>query len=203
MHPTYKDYYEDNFSRSDSRKRLGIESTKKVLLFFGYVKPYKGVEDLILSFQRIKNQDTVLLVVGKPLDSDIKARIEELASKDPRIIVRLEYIPDNEIQMYFKSADIVVFPFHYTHTSGSVMLALSFGKPMIVPRIPAITEYVDDRMAVFFEPKNKNALEKALIDALHCDLTKKGIAAEIQSKTFSWQKFVNLHIEAYGEAVER
>jgi glycosyltransferase involved in cell wall biosynthesis len=196
-HPSYVGHYADAVGRDEARRRLGVAAAKKVFLFFGYVKPYKGVEDLIDAFKAVADPDAVLLVVGEPLDDAIKQSVEAAAAADPRIRTELRYVADDEIQVFFNAADIVVFPFRRTHTSGSIMLAMTFGKPMVAPAIASIPEYVDDEMAVLFDPERPGALRAALERAVARNLSAMGAAARARAAAFSWREMAERHAAAY------
>lgn len=202
-HPSYEGYYPDDTSRENARARFGISPTQKVFLFFGYIKPYKGVEDLIEAFQKNKEPDSVLLIAGKPLDKEIKNRITALAKQDDRIRTDLRYISDSEIHIYFNAADIVVFPFRKTQTSGSIMLALTFGKPVIAPALATIPEYVDENMAILFDANDADGLQTALTQSGQRDLTEMGVAAKHRATILSWQDMALKHQAVYHEVAER
>jgi beta-1,4-mannosyltransferase len=141
-HGNYIGVYPNQVTAADSRHRLGIEPHLRVFLFLGAVKPYKGIPNLISAFEQIKDIDIRLLIAGSPKTPDLVAQIELAAQKDPRILTRLEFIPDQDIQLYMNACDWVVLPFQSILNSGSILLALSFGRPVIVPKIGAIPEFL-------------------------------------------------------------
>jgi beta-1,4-mannosyltransferase len=143
-HGNYIGVYPNQVTAADSRHKLGIDPHVKVFLFLGAVKPYKGIPSLISAFEQIKDHDARLLIAGSPKTPELVAEIELAASKDPRILHRLEFIPDQDIQLYMNACDWVVLPFQKILNSGSVVLALSFGRPVIVPQIGAISEFLVD-----------------------------------------------------------
>lgn len=198
-HPSYAGHYPDVVSREEARRRLGVPEGSRLFLYFGKVKPYKGVEDLIRAFGKLPGDDNVLFVVGLPLDRRIKRSVETMAARDVRIRTDLRYISADEVQVFFNAADIVVFPFRRTHTSGSIMLALTFGKPVIAPAIASIPEYVNDSMAVLFDPEDAKGLSGALERALTRNLTTMAEAAREQAARFTWHAMADKHREVYEE----
>jgi glycosyltransferase involved in cell wall biosynthesis len=198
-HPSYVGYYADTISMHEARKKLGIDADRRVYLFFGYIKPYKGVEELIDAFSAIQNPNNVLLVAGKPFNNETKAGIEALAAKDPRVRTEMRYIIDDEIQLFMRAADIVVFPFRRTQTSGSIMLALSYGKPVIAPAIATIPEYVDETMGLLFDPSQSDSLRATLEKSASIDLGKLGEAAAQRAHTLSWADMANRHMYVYKQ----
>jgi glycosyltransferase involved in cell wall biosynthesis len=84
-----------------------------------------------------------LLIVGKPLNQKIAKEINSVV--DNRITTVLEFIPDDDIQIYMNAADVVILPYTDILTSGAAILAMSFGKPVIAPAVKCITETIDDK----------------------------------------------------------
>ena len=196
-HPSYRGVYSNTKNSDEARQRFGFQDDEIVFAYFGYVKPYKGVETLMDTFRLFKGSNLRLLVAGVPLSEDIQKKVETIAHEDKRIHLDLRYIPDEEVQDYFNAADIIVFPFRQSHTSGSIMLALAFGKPMIVPAIASIPEYVDEQCAVFFDPSDNSGLQKAFCTTLKCDLKAMAERARLRADEYSWQELAKSHAEVY------
>jgi len=196
-HPSYIGWYKDEATREQARQKLSLPEAARVYLFFGYVKPYKGVEDLIEAFRSVQDEQAFLLVVGKPLDEEIKIKIESLASADPRIRTFLGYIADDDIQYFFRAADVVVFPFRKTQTSGSLMLALSYGRPVIVPAIATLPEYIDADSGILFDPTRPENLAHALSEAASAPLADMAKAARRQAESLKWEDMARVHLASY------
>lgn len=201
-HPSYIGWYKDEVTREQARTKLGLPDDARVYLYFGYIKPYKGVEDLIKCFGKLADKNAMLYIVGKPLDASIKQQIETLAEPDPRIRTHLAYVDDDEIQYFFRAADVVVFPFQHTQTSGSLMLALTYGCPVIAPAIATIPEYLDARSSVLFRPDKPGDLLRALRDAAAAPLDTMAEAARRQAEAYTWEAMATVHEAAY-HAVSR
>jgi beta-1,4-mannosyltransferase len=128
-------------SREEARLRLGITRSARVLGFFGVVAQYKGVTELIETFSALKDMRAVLVVAGMCyLPPQERKRIEEIAARDSRILLRLERIPDAEVACYIRAADLLVLPFRRILNSGSAVLALSLDRPVLVPAKGSMTE---------------------------------------------------------------
>lgn len=114
-------------------------------LFFGRVADYKGVEDLLAAFAAMPGDAGAhLTVAGHCDDSRLRSRLEALArSAAGRIVLRLEHVPEEEVAQVLAAADVVVLPFRRITTSGSAMLALSHGRPLIVPDLAALADLPD------------------------------------------------------------
>jgi len=128
----------DSYSGPDPRTELGVDGYKQVYLFFGMIRPYKNIPTLIETFQAISSPSDSLLVAGNPMDEQIRTSVEDAAANADNVYTHLEYIPDPNVPMYFAAADICVFPYDDIFNSGSVILAMTFGKPFVAPKKGAI-----------------------------------------------------------------
>lgn len=202
-HPSYIGWYRDDSTRAQARAALGLPLDARVYLYFGYIKPYKGVEDLIHAFRTVPDKAARLLVVGKPLDDAVAARIRALADSDARIHSVLAYVPDDDVQIYFRAADVAVFPFRQTQTSGSVMLAMGFGCAIVAPRLATVPEYVDDRCGVLFDPAIAGDLARALTAAADMPADELGAQARRRAESLSWSAMARTHADTYEAVLRR
>lgn len=196
-HPSYIGWHKDEATREQARQKLGLSVTARVYLFFGHIKPYKGVEDLIEAFRSLQDGDAVLLIAGKPLNDEIKGKIASLALADLRIRTFLGYIADDDIQFFFRAADVVVFPFRNTQTSGSLILALSYGCPVIAPAIATLPEYINADSGILFDPTHPGNLARALHEAASAPLADMAQAARGQAELLKWEDMARVHLTAY------
>lgn len=196
-HPSYIGFYKDEVTREEARAKLGLPDVARVYLYFGYIKPYKGVEELIQAFSQVRDEGAILLIAGKPLDKSIKQKVEALAANDTRVRTFLEYIADDDIQNYFRAADVVIFPFRNTQTSGSLMLAMSYGRPIIAPRIATLPEYVDNSSGILFDPDLPGDLTRAIHDASRAPLEQLARNARLQAESLRWSDMASVHLSAY------
>ncbi len=153
-HGNYIKTYPNLISPETAREKFGITPNEKVFLFFGAIRPYKGLENLIRAFKSKKIQNTKLLIAGKPISKEYQQEIFNIIEGDPNIICDLKFIEDEDVQNYFNAADICVFPFDRILTSGSLLLALSFGLPAIIPNVKSISEYASSDVAITFDQAN-------------------------------------------------
>jgi glycosyltransferase involved in cell wall biosynthesis len=120
-------------ARRVARQRLGIAGHLNVYLFFGTIRPYKGVETLLNAFRLLKNPDALLIVAGEPKSAELHASLTAAARLDKRVALRLDYIEESELVDLISASDRVVLPFvDYLH-SGSLVRALSQGRVTITP----------------------------------------------------------------------
>ncbi len=203
-HGHYRDIHSplagDNSAR---RHSAGYGPDDTVLLLFGRLDAYKGSEDLLAAFGALDAPNLHLIVAGKQV-APLEPSLAELpASARARVSVRDGFIADAEIPALFDLADFVVAPYREISTSGTVMLALSLGRPVIVPALPGILEWVrpGENGLVFAVPPDADvearrlALQAALRDALalspeaHADMAEKAAATALR---YDWQHSSNL-----------
>jgi beta-1,4-mannosyltransferase len=137
----YRGSYPDQATREQARAGFGIPDDARVLTFVGLLRPYKNVPHLIRTVRTLPlAPPVVLLVAGEPLTRDLAAAIREAAGEDPRVRLALHHVPEQEVQRYFRAADLVVLPFTDITNSASAVLALSFDRPVLVPALGAMAE---------------------------------------------------------------
>jgi glycosyltransferase involved in cell wall biosynthesis len=200
-HGNYFSVYENNITRDSARKYLGFNIKDFVFLFFGGIKPYKGVDDLLEAFkQLIKERKNVrLLIAGKCNSKDLKKMLNNYKKElKEDVKIYTEYIENDKVQYYFNCADAVVYPFKKITTSGSIILALSFGKPVIYPRIGNLKE-LPCNLGFFY----KAGSEKALLDCMEKAILNKGKLKKMEKNSFdyansiSWDKIAEKTYEIY------
>lgn len=185
-HGSYLGAYPDAVSRAEARARLGLPESGPVLLFLGAVRGYKGTDDLVDAFRGVVDPAARLLIAGKPRGEGISARLAAAAAADRRIVLALRYIADDELQVWLGAADVVVLPFRDILTSGSAILGLSFGRPIVAPALGCLPETVPASAGVLYDPDAAGALGEALGTALQGDLAAMGSAARERAEELAW-----------------
>ncbi len=137
-HGHYLDVYPNTVERDEARQRLGVESSECVFLFFGQLRAYKNASRLLQAFAELKSLSACLIVAGQPASAEIADDLRRLAAMDARVRLDLVRIPDDQIQIYMNAADLVVLPYVDVLNSGTAILALSFGRPVLVPHLGAM-----------------------------------------------------------------
>jgi beta-1,4-mannosyltransferase len=138
-HPHYQGAYPAAVDRSIARAELGIPDSARVLAFVGNVKPYKNVPALIRAFSGLQDDDAILIVAGKQ-NRAARQAIDEVTGSDSRVRIFDGFIPDDRLQYFLAAADVIALPFRDVLNSGSVVLALSFARPVLVPRTETFAE---------------------------------------------------------------
>ena len=163
-HPHYVGSYPDIVSRDQARYDLGLLPDEAVYLFFGAIKPYKGLEQLLDAFDTVREDGRPrrLLVAGFPDDDPGTQNLLDRCLLHPYVELHPVRIPDAELQYYLRAADVAVLPYQRSLNSGVMMLALSFGLPVVAPDIPATAEIVTEEVARTFRPGDQGSLASAL-----------------------------------------
>jgi glycosyltransferase involved in cell wall biosynthesis len=185
-HGSYVGVYPDTITSVDARARLGLPPVGPALLFLGAVRGYKGTDDLVAAFRTIAHPDARLLIAGRPRGAGIVERLTAAAATDPRIHLSLGFVPDAELQVWLRAADLVVLPFRDILTSGSAILALSFGRPVVAPALGCLPETVPPTAGILYDPDTPGALGDALRAALDGDLASLGEGALAQARELDW-----------------
>jgi glycosyltransferase involved in cell wall biosynthesis len=164
----YHHFYPNQISRIAARQHFQISATGFVYLFFGMIKPYKGVEDLIYAFQKVAAPNDHLLIAGSGGNTAYASKIKMLASQDRRIILHNQYIVTEQVQYYYGAADVVVLPFKNIEHSGSVDLAMSFAKTVITLKTNLLEERLISQLQLLFNKPEE--LAEKLADAKQLDI---------------------------------
>jgi beta-1,4-mannosyltransferase len=120
------------------------ERLPRRLLYFGLVRPYKGVPELLSAFAALPDEVATLHVLGQPSTPGLRQEVEQAAAGDPRVTVRLRHVDDDELACAVQQAQLVVLPYRELHNSGALLLALSFGRPVLVPENPVTLALGDE-----------------------------------------------------------
>ncbi|MDJ1174981.1 glycosyltransferase family 4 protein [Roseofilum capinflatum] len=165
-HGHYRGEYADECDRATARNQLNIPQTSNVILFLGYIAPYKNIPLLIQTFRELNDPDAILLIVGRLDLPEMQGELEKSAHQDSRIRLLFGYVPNEELQFYYRAADLVVLPFAEILNSGSALLALSFDCPILVPNQGAMAELQTwvgyDWVKVYENELNANLLKESL-----------------------------------------
>lgn len=190
-----------------ARNFLGISLEKKVLLQFGNIRDYKGLDIMLQSLRQIRDirKDIILLIAGKPWEDWSKyQKIIEKEHLEDFIIKHLDYIQPSEVEYYFAASDIVVLPYKYFDAqSGVGELAIPFKKPMIVTNVGGLPNLVKDNN-VIANPEDSNDIARIIINMLKDEnwLLKLANHSDELSREFTWDKIATQTIKLYGMSMD-
>jgi beta-1,4-mannosyltransferase len=167
-HPNYVGSYPDFIPRDQARYDLGLLPDEVVYAFVGAIQPYKGLEELLGALDTVRDHDDRprrLLVAGKASEDPRTQELLDRCQLHPHVILRPVAVPDVEMQYYLRAADIAVLPYRRSLNSGVLLLALSFGLPVVAARNAATEEIVTPEVARTFRPDEAGTLASAMIAA--------------------------------------
>ena len=193
-HPIY-DNYGEIIDKKESLRHLQLPENERYILFFGFIRKYKGLDFLLeaIADKRVKNLDIKLIVAGEYYDSP--ELYEDLITQynlSERVILRTDFIPNDEVKYYFGAADLVAQPYRSATQSGISQMAYHFEKPMIVTNVGGLPEIVEHGKAGYVVEVNAQAIADAIVDFYKNDR-----AVEMQAgvreekKRFDWSVMVN------------
>lgn len=188
-HPLY-DNFGAKVSKSLAKKRLGLEEGIKYILFFGFIREYKGLDLLIKAFadERFRKLPVKLLIAGEfYIDGKpYRDMIDSLGLKE-EIVLSTEFIENSEIVNYFCASDIVAQPYKDATQSGVTQIAYHFEKPMLTTNVGGLSEMVPDGKVGFVVSPDKNEISEALLRFFNENKEEEFSAnAAIEKKRFSW-----------------
>lgn len=204
-HGTYLEYCRDEDTPPDHAKtRLGLPAHARVVLFFGSIALYKGLDLLIEAFATLRAQraDTYLVIAGQPLEdfSPYRRRIEELNLAD-RVLLDLRYIPFAEFPTYFSAADVVAFPYRWISQSGVLQFAYAYGRPVVVTEVGGLAESVaEDRTGVITTEVGAAAIAAGIAQVLDHpeDAARMGERGRALARSkYSWESVAKQIAAAY------
>ncbi len=134
----YTQVYANHVSRVEARQKLGLAIGAKVFLYVGLIKPYKGILELIDAYGTLPHTSSHLVIVGRIMDKAYGDKIRQGLSDT--IMLVDQFIPKDDLQVYFNAADVVVLPFQKIENSGSAIMAMGFAKPIVAPRMGVVKE---------------------------------------------------------------
>jgi len=197
VHPLY-DNFGESVSKEEARKKLMLPEKEKIILFFGFIRKYKGLDLLLEAMNdvRIRQSGIRLLVAGEFYDNrtEYDAIIDKLNLAD-KLILRTDFIADSEVRYYLSAADFVIQPYKNATQSGVTPLAYHFEKPMLVTNVGGLPDLVPDgKVGVITEPDPESIASGIL--RLY-ELGENFFLPHLreEKKKYSWQKLADTIVE--------
>lgn len=205
-HPVY-DNYGDRMEKTEARQKLDLPVQEQLLLFFGFIRKYKGLDILLeaMADQRIRDAGVKLVIAGEYYGDKeyYESLIDRLGIRD-RLYLFTDFIPNNEVRHYFSAADCVVQPYRTATQSGISQIAYHFEKPMIVTNVGGLPEIVPDGKVGFVTEVSVKGIADAIVKFYDED---KGndFSQHIkeEKKKYSWAHFTGNIMKLYQEVKGR
>ena len=199
---------------AEARQKLGLAESDKVILFFGNIAPYKGVEFLVDAFETLAPTDKNfrLIIAGRPKGEEaywagLLEKISRSAHRE-KIILKIEYVPDAATEIYFKAASVLVLPYTHIFQSGVLFLGYNFGVPVVVSDVGALKDdIIEGKTGFVCAPKDTAALTAALQKYFASDLfahlpSRRRDIQDFANDRYSWSKVAALTTDVYHRLVE-
>ncbi len=201
VHPLY-DNFGEAVSKNEARVKLALPENEKIILFFGFIRKYKGLDILLeaINDQRIRKSNIKLLVAGEFYEN--RKDIDELIAKlgiASQLILRTDFIADSEVRYYLSAADFVIQPYRNATQSGVTPLAYHFEKPMLVTNVGGLPDLVPDgEVGIVTEP---DALSIATGIMRLYELGENFFLPHLreEKKKYSWHKLAEAILQLAGE----
>ena len=190
MHPIY-DNFGEKVDRESAIKALNLDSDCKYLLFFGFIRDYKGLDLALeaMADERIRNKKVKLLVAGEFYNNAEKYYELEKSLQLNNIIWSNDFIPDSKVGQYFGAADLIVQPYKSATQSGVTQIAYHFERPMLVTNVGGLAEIVPDKKVGYVVEPNSKEIADAIVDFIDNDREKDFTEqTKIEKQKYAWSK---------------
>jgi D-inositol-3-phosphate glycosyltransferase len=200
---------------AEARQHLQIPAGDKVILFFGNIAPYKGLEYLIEAFQKVMVDGEAyrLIVAGNPKNCEdywgkIRSALDRHPNRD-RILEKIEFVPDQETEIYFKASNVVVLPYRRIFQSGVLSLGYSFGLPAIVSDVGSLREdVIEGTTGYVCKPEDSTDLARCIVEYFSSDLyrdldVRRLEIQEHARRRYSWDLVGQMTMEVYANLLRR
>ncbi len=200
-HPMYETYGA-KVSKEEARKKLGLNANDKILLFFGLIRKYKGLDILLeaMSDPRIKAMGVKLLVAGEFYED--KQPYLDLINKqklNENVVFHSQFIPNEEVRYYFCASDLVAQTYRNATNSGVTMVGYYYEKPMLVTDVGGLSELVPHHKVGYTVPIDVQKIAESILDyfsnAREEEFTK---ALHLEKTKYEWGTFINRVLELYN-----
>jgi glycosyltransferase involved in cell wall biosynthesis len=200
-------------TKAEARAKLGLDENGKVLLFFGLIAPYKGLEFLLQALRILSEKDETFRLVIAGQIKDCQAYWEGLEtiiqeSKIEKWIIRkIQYIPDSDVEMYFKASDVLILPYRFIFQSGVLFLSYSFGLPVVGTDVGSMREDIlEGRTGMICQPNDADGLASTIVKYFDSDIFKhsdersKWIISHANAR-YSWEIVGNITAHTYEQVL--
>lgn len=216
-YPINNAFADTELTPAEAKRRLGLREDERAILFLGRIVPYKGIEHLIEAFRLLLADQPAkyrLIVAGEPKkgSEEYRDEVQRLVKTnfDPgQVILRMQFIPDDEMEVYLKGADVLVLPYKEIFQSGVLFLAYPFGLPVVATDVGSFREEIVEGITGFLcKPGDPTELAKAVETYFRSDLYKNLKVRRRELKDYananhSWHAVAELTCNAYATMLER
>ena len=200
-HPMYENYG-DAISIDLARKKLNLNPHDKIILFFGLIRHYKGLDILLeaLAAPEIKNQGIKLLIAGEFYDDkNFYLQLIKKLNLQDCVIVHDKFIPNDEVRDYFCASNLVAQTYRNATNSGVTMVGYFYEKPMLVTNVGGLSEIVPNEVCGYVVENNCALISEKVVDFFANDREKEFVKnVKIEKKKYEWIEFINSLLTLYN-----
>lgn len=161
-HPLY-DNFGQPVSKTEARQFLGLPQDQTILLFFGFIRDYKGLDLLMKAYKKVKNEHLLLVVAGEFYNNGEQYKeLERELDLEGMIAWHTDFIPDDKVRYYFSAADLIVQPYKTATQSGVTQIAYHFERPMLVTNVGGLAEIVPNGKVGYVCEVSEESVAKAI-----------------------------------------
>jgi D-inositol-3-phosphate glycosyltransferase len=199
-----------SLTSAEAKRRLGLRESDKAILFFGNIAAYKGLEYLVAAFLRLASthSDYRLVIAGRLKGSesywDEMQQLLKFNKVQDRVLARIEYIPDEETELYFKAADVLVLPYTRVFQSGVLFLGYSFGLPAVAADVGNLKEeIIEGKTGFVFRPRDSSDLARKIDEYFNSKLfhnleSRRSEIKAYANERYSWDKVAAMTTAVYS-----
>ena len=204
-HGGYLDHVEQKIDKKEARQQLGLEEHVRYILFFGQIKKVKGLDVVLEAMLNVDNN--IHLIIAGKLWKDDFSYYDEIIKRDHlenRIVKRIRFIKDDEREKYFIAADVNILPYRAIYQSGVLLMAMSYGLPVIASDLPANKEIIADKKnGLLFQSENSLKLSEQISlyfndDSLRDTISKNAI--ETIERDYDWDDIAKTYLDIISES---
>ncbi len=192
VHPLY-DNFGEKVTKQSAREKIGLPSNEKIILFFGFIRHYKGLDILLraMADEKIRNAEIKLLIAGEFYeDRKVYDDLITTLNLTGQLILRTDFIADSEVKYYLSAADFVIQPYRDATQSGVTPLAYHFEKPMLVTNVGGLPDMVPNNKAGIVTEPDPAAIAQGILDLYSKGETYFTAGLQQEKKKYSWQLLV-------------
>ena len=196
-HPIYSNFGK-LVEKNEARNLLNLPVKQKLLLFFGFIRDYKGLDILLEAMKKLKDEEIKLIIAGEFYSNEDKyKKIINDHKLNDKLYLFTKFIPTSEVKYYFSASDVVILPYRDATQSGIVQIAMNFRKPVIATNVGGLGEVViNNRTGYIVEKENPKALSETIVKFYSENKESEfieNISSEVEK--YSWENFTNEILE--------
>ncbi len=198
LHGNYEGCYPPpNISKAVFKESLNIPADSTLIFCFGMLRAYKGIENVLEAVRQVNSDKVALYIAGEVQDKAYASKLVDMKANTPNVIIKFEFLTDQELANSLFAADVIACPFSSTLTSGSVILAMTQGKALILPEsAKALDSITPDGILTY---TSQDELTNLIMELDNEKLEEMGRINKHRAETFNWKMVGEQTVKAYGK----